>query len=82
VLIAVPRQQGHQAPDFSFLEQEALELARGAGDTENAGLESPLGRLLKNAMYGQGRTRGLDASDAAEAQLTLQSWRVAAEPTR
>jgi Caspase domain len=79
VLIAIPRQPEHQAPDFSFLEQETLALARGA-DAENAGLESPLGRLLKNAMYGEGGTRGLDSDDAAESQLTLQSWRVAAEP--
>ena len=80
VLIAVPRQPEHQAPDFSFLEQETLALARG-GDTENAGLESPVGRLLKNAMYGEGGTRGLDSDDASESQLTLQSWRVVAEPT-
>ena len=79
VLIAVPRQPEHQAPDFSFLEQETLALARG-GDAGNAGLESPLGRLLKNAMYGEGGTRGLDSDDAAESQLTLQSWRVVAEP--
>jgi hypothetical protein len=78
VLIAVSRQPEHQSPDFSFLEQETLALARG-GDAENAVLESPLGRLLKNAMYGEGGTRGLDSDDATESQLTLQSWRVVGE---
>ncbi|HTQ37407.1 MAG TPA: caspase family protein [Pirellulales bacterium] len=80
VLIAVPRLPEHQAPDFSFLEQESLPLARGADDPVNASLESPLGRLLKNAMYGTGGTRGLDSTDAVESQLTLQSWRVVGEP--
>jgi hypothetical protein len=76
VLIAVPRRPEHQAPDFSFLEQETLALARGAGDQGNAALESPLGQLLQNAMYGAGSTRGMDSSDASESQLILQSWRV------
>jgi hypothetical protein len=79
VLIAVPRQAGHQAPDFSFLEQQTLPKARG-GDDDNPGMDSPLGRLLKNAMYGEGSTRGLDSNDAAQAHLTLQSWRVSEGP--
>lgn len=78
VLIAVPRQEGRQAPDFSFLEQPTLPQARGNGE-DNPGLNSPLGRLLKNAMYGKGGTRGLDSGDAAEAHLMLQSWRTSAD---
>ncbi len=79
VLVAVPRQAGRQAPDFSFLEQESLPLSRGADNDDNAALVSPLGRLLKNAMYGEGGTRGVDNTDAAESQLLLQSWRVTDE---
>ena len=75
VLVAVPPQPQRQAPDFSFLEQPTLVQARGAGD--NPGLDSPLGRLLQNAMYGQGGTRGLDSTDTAESRLMLQTWKVA-----
>jgi hypothetical protein len=79
VLIAVPRLPEHRSPDFSFLEQETLPKARGNGDPDNAGLDSPLGRLLKNALYSEGNTRGIDSGDAAEAHLMLQSWRVTAD---
>jgi hypothetical protein len=75
VLIAVPRQAGHQAPDFRFLEQQTLPKSRG-GDDDNPALDSPLGRLLKNAMYGAGGTRGMETNDAVEAHLMLQSWKV------
>jgi hypothetical protein len=78
VLIAVPRKAEQQSPDFSFLQQATLPKARGARDPENPGLNSPLGRLLKNAMYGEGGTRGMDSNDATQAHLMLQSWRVSA----
>jgi len=78
VLVAVPRQAGSQPPDFSFLEQQTLPKARGVGE-ENPGLGSPLGQLLKNAMYGEGGTRGMDSSDAVESRLMLQSWRVSSD---
>jgi len=77
VLVAIPRRAEQQSPDFSFLEQETLPQTRGG--ERNAGLESPLGRLLQNAMYGHGGTRGLDSTDTEESQLLLQSWRVSPE---
>ncbi|HZZ26412.1 MAG TPA: caspase family protein [Pirellulales bacterium] len=79
VLIAVPRQAGNQAPDFSFLEQSTLPLMRGADDPEAASLESPLGKLLKNAMYENGTRGGAPVDDIIDTQLSLQSWRVGAE---
>ena len=78
VLIAVPRKPQQQSPDFSCLEQETLTRARGAGE-ENATLDSPLGKLLQNAMFGHGGMRGLDTADTAESQLLMQSWRVLPE---
>ncbi len=79
MLIAVPRQAGHQVPDFRFLEQQTLPKSRG-GDDDNPALASPLGRLLKNAMYGEGGTRGMETNDAVEAHLMLQSWKVSDGP--
>jgi hypothetical protein len=78
VLIAVPRQPQQQATDFSCLEQETLVKARG-GEDENPALQSPLGKLLQNAMYGHGGTRGLDTDDTTESVMMLQSWRVLPE---
>ena len=75
VLIAVPRKPQQQSPDFSCFEQETLTRARG-GSEENATLDSPLGKLLQNAMFGHGGMRGLDTADTAESQLLMQSWRV------
>ncbi|HEY2827532.1 MAG TPA: caspase family protein [Pirellulales bacterium] len=77
VLLAVPRRAEQQSPNFSFLEQETLTRVRGTDD--NSSLESPLGRLLQNAMYGHGGTRGLESTDTEQSQLLLQSWRVTSD---
>jgi hypothetical protein len=77
VLIAVPRRTGSQPPDFSFLEQPTLPKTRGSEN--NPALNSRIGRLLQQAMYGTGGTRGVDAGDTAEAHLMHQSWRVSAD---
>lgn len=78
VLVAVPRKAGSQSPDFSFLEQPTLPRARGGGD-DNPAIDSPLGKLLQRAMYGSGKTRGMDTGDAAQADLMLQSWTIKAD---
>jgi hypothetical protein len=78
VLFAVPRRVGSQPPDFSFLEQPTLPKTRGARD-ENPALNSAIGRVLQQALYGAGGTRGLDSDDAAETHLMLQSWRVSTD---
>ena len=77
VLIAVPRRAEQQSPDFSFLEQPALEKVLDRGD--NSAMNSPLGRLLLNAMYGEGGSRGMDTAETVESRLMLQTWRVSAE---
>jgi hypothetical protein len=74
VVIAV--KSDGQPIDFSVLEQTTLAAGRGAlrgaGDPT---LDSPLGRLCQNALYGAGGTRGLDLKVSTHA-LSLISWRV------
>jgi hypothetical protein len=55
--------------DFSCLEQPTLDRSRGAGEP----LDSPLGRLLKNALYASGGTRGMDRADVDKSALRLIS---------
>jgi hypothetical protein len=76
VVIAV---KGDGPPiDFTILAQPTLagarEVARGKEETP---LGTPLGRLLKGAMYGQGTARDLGAEIEADAQaFRLLSWSV------
>jgi hypothetical protein len=81
LLIAV---KGEGPPiDFSCLAQRSLERAeaveRGIG---RSSLATPLGRLLKSAVYAQGATRGLDLIDADAQVLRLLSWTVAPPAAR
>jgi hypothetical protein len=76
VVIAV---KGEGQPiDFTCLAQPTLEKAeetatRGAG---KQALDSPLGGLLKKAMFAQGTSRGLDMVEADTQVLRLLSWSV------
>jgi hypothetical protein len=76
VLIAV---KGEGQPiDFTCLAQPKLEKAeeaatRGGG---NRALASPLGGLLKKALYAQGASRGLDMVEADTQVFRLLTWSV------
>jgi hypothetical protein len=74
VVIAV---KGEGQPiDFTCLAQPTLEKAQEAA-TRGAGkqaIDSPLGGLLKKAMYAQGASRGLDMVEADMQVLRLLSW--------
>jgi hypothetical protein len=61
--------------DFSFLEQKRLERTRSA-EGEPAGLQTPLGQLIKSGMYGLGQTRGLTPADSQNYEVQSLSWRV------
>ncbi len=78
VLISVAA--GKQVADFSFLEGQSLETAfstsRGADDVKWT-LETPLGKLLQNAVYGVGQQHGLSISDINKFPIRSLSWRVA-----
>jgi hypothetical protein len=75
VLIAVRAEPDRDAADFTCLAQSSLERARGsAGPTP--GLDSPLGKLLQNALFAAGETRGLDTSALESYVVRRVTWEV------
>jgi len=78
VLIAVRAGEVNGAPiDFSCLSHRAssaLVICHEGGAT--APLETPLGRLLQNVMYSQGKTRGLDVKSLIRMYVRAISWQV------
>jgi len=76
IAIAVQSPTMGPAIDFArFLTQPSLEQARGrAPDVAS----SPLGRLLQNAVYGQGAVRGIAPVALESYALRLLSWRTVA----
>ena len=55
--------------DFTCLEQASLERTRGT-----LALDTPLGELLKGAMYHEGETRGLSRSRSSDHTAKLITW--------
>jgi S1-C subfamily serine protease len=88
VTIAVRAQT--EKVDFSYLEQPTLEQVKGDAP-HNRGLNSPLGQLLENAMYGKGSTwgmedtqlndRGMEDAQLNEHVVHLLSWQTIFAPT-
>ncbi|HEV2969682.1 MAG TPA: caspase family protein [Pirellulales bacterium] len=75
-MVVIATKSEGQPIDFSVLEQSNLAAVRGAlrgaGDPT---LDSPLGQLCQNALYGTGGTRGLEMKVNTH-QMYLMSWRV------
>jgi Caspase domain len=81
VVIAV--KANGQPVDFSQLAQptleQAIEKAKTRGDDQKQALDTPLGKLLKRGMFGQGNTRGASAEEIAEHALFTVSFNVRPE---
>lgn len=80
IAIAVPAGRSRLPVEFSWLEQPALARAKSTAQTRGRGdsLQTPLGRLLATACYGEGGTRGLDQSNPGEnAIFTILNWQTA-----
>ena len=81
VVIAVKARVEDLPADFSFLAQETMPRARGqkgVRGNEERTIDSPLGRLFQNALYGEGATRGASSLDIDDYALRLLSWRTLA----
>jgi S1-C subfamily serine protease len=72
VAIAVP--SAGPLVNFSFLSQQTLEQLRGSQETRS--FNSPLGRLMRSAMFKDGETRGLEIGDIDQHDAQLLSWNV------
>jgi hypothetical protein len=79
VLIAVNAEHEPIRTEFTFLAQPTIEQARGAGRVRGtgapSGLDSVLGEMFQNALYSQGKTRGLSAIEAKNYTTRIVSWR-------
>jgi hypothetical protein len=77
VAIAVPSTSPDQQADFTFLAQNEVG-AQQRGSDANAvrSFNSPLGRLLRQAMFADGGKRGLDDHEVSQHDAQLLSWAV------
>ena len=69
--------------DFGFLEQPTIDRARGVaekGGGEADALDSPLGQLLQNAMFGEGATRSLALPEAEKLVTVVLPYRTVPAP--
>ena len=71
--VVVRSTEGRLPVDFTALTQPTVEVAHG---TDRA-FASPLGRLLKNALFASGATRSADRDSLDEFRLEIFSWKVA-----
>ncbi len=75
VAIAVPSTSPDEHADFSFLAQSEIQ-SRSADPGAARSFDSPIGRLLRHAMFADGKQRGLDDHEAAQQDAQLLSWDV------
>jgi Caspase domain len=77
VAIAVPSTSPDQHADFTFLAQNEVGSQQRSADTNSArSFDSPIGRLLRHAMFADGGKRGLDDHEATQHDAQLLSWDV------
>jgi hypothetical protein len=73
-MVAIAVKAGRERIDFSYLEQPTLDMAR-SDESGKSALDSPLGQLLKAAMYGERTGQGLDSETLKDYAIYLLSWR-------
>lgn len=75
VAIAVRAEPQRMPVDFSCLCQPSIEKAQATrGAVQD--LDTPLGRLFKNALFARGGTRGLDCTSIDRHAVRVLSWKV------
>jgi hypothetical protein len=78
-LVAIAVKGQGQPVDFSMFGQPSLEMAsRGADDLKKV-LETPLGKLLKRGMYGQGTTRGRNTQELEDYGMMIVPMQIRPE---
>jgi hypothetical protein len=75
IAIAVRAEPQRPHAEFSSLAQDSLERARNIPGSE-ATLESPFGKLLQNAVFAEGATRGIKTADISRYSIRRLTWRV------
>ena len=81
VAIAIRSEKGQPTVDFTFLAQPNADEAKRSIESTRGGdglrsFESPLGQLLRHAMFREGATRSLDDAAVGRHDVQLLSWNV------
>ena len=75
-VVAIAVKADGEVVDFTSLTQPSLEKVRTRGGAGNRSLESPLGELLKHAVFAEGKTRGVKRTAVKAHRLQLLTWEV------
>ncbi len=75
-VVAIAVKADGEVVDFTSLAQPGLEKVRTRGGAGNRSLESPLGELLKHALFAEGKTRGVKRTAIKGHRLQLLTWEV------
>ena len=75
-VVAIAVKADGEVVDFTSLAQPNLEKVRTRGGAINRSLESPLGELLKHAVFAEGKTRGVKRTTIKAHRLQLLTWEV------
>lgn len=79
LLLAVRAENPAEPVDFHCLAQPSLERTRG-NPAIARGLDTPLGRLLRQAVFADGQTRGLGDVELGSYAVRRLTWEVVREP--
>ncbi len=73
-LVAIAVKSDREVVDFICLAQPSLEALKTRGHSDDSSLTSPLGQLLKHAIFADGETRGIKRSPVKGYSLRLLTW--------
>ena len=80
-LVAIVVKADREVVDFTSLAQPSLETVKTRGGPAHSSLDSPLGQLLKHAVFAEGTTRGVKRTAVKAHRLQLLTWEVEPNPT-
>ncbi len=80
-LVAIVVKADREVVDFTSLAQPSLETVKTRGGPARSSLDSPLGELLKYAVFAEGTTRGVKRTAVKAHRLQLLTWEVEPNPT-
>ncbi len=75
-LVVIAVKADREVVDFTCLAQPSLQALKTRGHSDDRSLTSPLGRLLKHAVFADGQTRGIRRTAVKAYSLDLLTWEI------
>ena len=75
-LVAIAVKSEREVIDFTCLTQPSLNAVKTRGQDNDSSLRSPLGELLKQAVFADGQTRGMKRTVVKANSVQLWSWEI------